>query len=182
MPAKTEFKINLLPQKEFEKSTLGRILKWAISSFRVVVIVTEMVVMAAFLSRFWLDAQNSDLNEEISQKKAIITSFKETESKFRVIQKQVDTFSKISSLTQKSEYLNLITSLTPPRIILNSISNNEEAMQIVGSSGDEQNISQFIKNLSANSKLKDVSLKNIDFGEDNSTAIIFTIGVNISKI
>ena len=34
-------------------------------------------------------------------------------------------------------------------------------MQIVGSSGDEQNISQFIKNLSANSKLKDVSLKTL---------------------
>jgi len=180
--AKKEFKINLLPQKEFERSTLGRILKWALSSFRVIVIVTEMIVMAAFLSRFWLDATNSDLNETISQKKAVIASFAETEKKFRTFQKQIDIFSKITSSTPKSEYANLITSLTPADVILNSISDSEDSVQIMGYSGSEQNISQFIKNLSSAGKFKDVSLNKISSGEDNSSAIVFTIWAGISEI
>lgn len=180
--AKKELKINLLPQKEFERSTLGRILKWAVSSFRIIVIVTEMIVMAAFLSRFWLDATNSDLNDTILQKKAIITSFTETENKFRTFQKQIDIFTKITSLTQKSEYLNLITSLTPADVILNSISDSEDSVQIIGYSGSEQNISQFIKNLSSAGKFKDVSLNKIDSSEDNSSAIVFTIRAGISEI
>ena len=65
MPAKKEPEINLLPQEEFEGSVIGRILKWGLSTFRIIVIIVEMVVMAAFLSRFWLDAKNSDLNEDI---------------------------------------------------------------------------------------------------------------------
>lgn len=182
MPAKKEFKINLLPQKEFERSSLGRILKWALSSFRIIVIVTELIVMAAFLSRFWLDAKSSDLNDAISQKKAIITSFAETEKKFRAFQKQIDIFTKITSSTPKSEYVNLITSLTPTDLILNSISDNEDSLQIIGYSSSEQNISQFIKNLSSAGKFKDVSLNKIASGEDNSSAIVFTIRAGISEI
>lgn len=182
MPAKKEIKVNLLPQKEFERSTLGRILKWAVSSFRIIVIVTEMIVMAAFLSRFWLDANNSDLNDAISQKKAVIASFAETENKFRTFQKQIDVFSKITSLSQKSEYLSLITSLTPPEVTLNSISDSENSVQITAYSGSEQKISQFIKNLSSNSKFKDVSLSKINSGEDNPSLIVFTIKAGISEI
>lgn len=182
MPAKKEFKINLLPQKEFERSTVGRILKWALSSFRMIVIVTELIVMAAFLSRFWLDAESSDLNDTILQKKAIITSFAETEKRFRTFQKQIDVFNKIASLPQKSEYLNLITSLTPVDVILNSISDSENSVQIVGYSDSEQNISQFIKNLSSNSKFKDVSLNKIDSAEGSSSTIVFTIRAGVSEI
>ena len=183
MPAsKKEIKINLLPQKEFERSTLGRILKWAVSSFRIIVIVIEMIVMGAFLSRFWLDAENSDLNNEISQKKAVISSFAEVENKFRIFQKQIEIFTKISSFAQQSEYINIITSLAPKEIVLNSISDNENSVQIIGMSGNEQNISQFIKNLSSNDKFKDVSLSRVDSSEDNPSAIVFTIKASISEI
>ncbi len=179
--AKKELKINLLPQKEFERSTLGRILKWALSSFRMIVIATELIVMAAFLSRFWLDATNSDLNETISQKKAVIASFAETEKKFRTFQKQIEVFAKSTASTQKSEYLNLITSLIPSGVILSSITDNENSVQIVGYSGGEQYISQFLKNLSSAGKFKDVSLNKIDASEDDPPAIIFTIRADLSE-
>ena len=138
--------------------------------------------MAAFLSRFWLDANSSDLNDAISQKKSIITSFKETEDEFRIFQKRIDIFSKTASLTLKSEYVSLITSLIPTEVVLNSISNNESSVQIVGYSGSERNISQFIKNLSAAGKFKGVSLNKIDSSEDNPSLIVFTIKANISEI
>lgn len=179
MPAKKDIKVNLLPQKEFERSTLGRILKWAVSSFRIIVIITEMLVMAAFLSRFWLDANNSDLNEEINQKKAVIASFSQTEGEFRSFQKRIDVFAKITSLTQQSEYLNLITSLTPAEVTLSSVSDSEGTIQIKAYSRSEQKISQFIKNLSSVDKFKNVALNKIDSNEDDPSAIIFTIKADI---
>ena len=53
MSARKE-EINLLPQKGFEATTAGRILAWILSTFRIIVIITELLVMVAFLSRFWL--------------------------------------------------------------------------------------------------------------------------------
>ncbi len=54
--------INLLPQEEFAVSTLGRILAWLMSTFRYIVIAVEMVVMLAFLSRFWLEWNTHDVD------------------------------------------------------------------------------------------------------------------------
>src|SRR3989344_780469 len=84
--SKEQIKINLIPQDEFESSTFGRVLKWALSTFRIMVIVTELLVMSAFLSRFWLDARNSDLNEEIEIKKAQIGAYQDVEDSFRKYQ------------------------------------------------------------------------------------------------
>src|SRR3989344_5652085 len=102
MPAKKEKQklINLLPQEEFTASTLGRILTWLLSSFRIIVIVSEMVVMGAFVSRFWLDAKNADLSDDIEQKQAVVTSFSDFEQQFRSIQKKLLIF---SSLSKSSE-------------------------------------------------------------------------------
>ncbi len=71
---KKKRRINLLPQEEFAASILGRVLAWLLSSFRAIVSLTEMTVMIAFLSRFWLDAKSADLNELIRQKQPVIAS------------------------------------------------------------------------------------------------------------
>ena len=81
--------INLLPQKGFASTTAGRILAWILSTFRIIVIVTEIIVMVAFLSRFWLDAQNTDLDEEITQKQALIAASLGFEKRFKQTQSVV---------------------------------------------------------------------------------------------
>lgn len=172
---KKEPKINLLPQKEFEKSTLGRTLRWALSSFRIIVIMTEMFVMAAFLSRFWLDAKNSDLNELLLQKKGIIQSFQEVEREFRLAQKRIDIFSKMTAENPKPEYVKMIASFVPPDITLNSISENQDLIQITGFSGSEQGVAQFIVNLESAKEFKEVTLSSLDSDKENQSLVTFTI-------
>ncbi|KKR69678.1 MAG: hypothetical protein UU12_C0039G0005 [Candidatus Woesebacteria bacterium GW2011_GWA2_40_7b] len=94
--------INLLPQEEFDVSTLGRILKWAMGTFRIIVIVTEMIVMTAFLSRFWLDAQNSDLNDAIAIKTAQISAQSDFEKQFRILQHKLSIFKTLTDSPQAS--------------------------------------------------------------------------------
>ena len=79
--------INLLPKEEFAASTWGRILTWLLSTFRIIVIFTEVIVMAVFLSRFWLDAKANDLNELLRKNQAILKTTTEFENEFRDIQK-----------------------------------------------------------------------------------------------
>ena len=94
--AQKKSEINLLPQEEFASSTLGRVLTWLLSTFRIIVIATEIIVMAVFLSRFWLDAKANDLNELIRKNQAVLGTTVEFENEFRNIQKKLDTFSKTS--------------------------------------------------------------------------------------
>jgi hypothetical protein len=82
--------INLLPQEEFESSIIGRILRWAMGTFRIIVIITEIIVMGAFLSRFWLDAQNSTLSDGIKIKSSQIQSLADIEKEFRNIQSKLN--------------------------------------------------------------------------------------------
>lgn len=180
MPAKKQAKINLLPQKEFETSTLGRLLRWALSSFRIIVIVTEMFVMGAFLSRFWLDAKNSDLNELLDQKKAVIAASAEVEKEFKDNQKRLTIFSKITSQSPSSETIQTIASFLPPEVSLTSVSLGEKLIQISGSSANEMGIAQFIANLESSKKFKEVGLAQVGSDKENQTRIGFSVKVTLN--
>lgn len=141
-------KINLLPQKGFSSTTTGRILAWILSTFRVIVIVTEIIVMIAFLSRFWLDAQNTDLTEEIDLKKSILSSYQTFEDEFKKTQSQIvtyDTF--LKGRIEFTSMLNSIRQYLPNDVILTAISFSDTQVTISGYSPNEISIEQFRVNL-----------------------------------
>ncbi len=175
MPAKKEKGINLLPQNEFEASITGRVLRWALSTFRFIVIITELVVMGAFLSRFWLDAQNSDLNETIKQKVGIISSYQDIENKFNLAQKKLAIVSGIAKQTSRTEEIKIISSYLPPDVSLISISSDSVSSQIEGISGSEQSIAQLIANLETQKQFGQIELSRLDTDKENQSYIIFTI-------
>jgi hypothetical protein len=173
--------INLIPQDEFESSDFGRILKWALSTFRVMVIVTELVVMSAFLSRFWLDARNSDLNDEINTSKSQITAYKNVESEFRSVQDRVSIARILYIEPKLSNILSNITKLVPQDVFLTSISNTGDQIQMKASSFTEQSIAQFLINLDTDKDLKNVSLTQVSSDIENSATTLFTISAEIKK-
>ncbi len=169
--------INLLPQEEFSISILGRILNWAMGTFRIIVIITEMIVMAAFLSRFWLDAQNSDLNNSIKIKSAQIADQADLEKEFRNIQSKLSIVQQIYAAVPPSQRIDAITSKLPTGVILTAISVMGNSAQIKGNSGTELGIAQFIANLKADTSLKSVDLGQISSSETNLGQTIFSINI-----
>lgn len=179
MPAKKENKINLLPQEEFAASTFGRILAWALGSFRIIVIITEMIVVIAFLSRFWLDAEASDLNDAIKQKKAIISSMATVEKQFRTVQERLTIFSSITKTDKPvSSLMAKIISFLPSDVVLSNISASGNLVQIKGASASERSIAQFIVNLKSASDFSDVSLVSADTDTDNVGQLNFNIKIS----
>ncbi len=170
--------INLLPQEEFEASTLGRILRWAMTTFRIIVIVTEMIVMAAFLSRFWLDSQNSDLTDEIKIQTAQIAVQSDFETEFTNFQKQLTVFKEIDKSTKYSGVLLKITTSVPSEITLESISVQDNSAQIKGTALSEVGIAQYSSNLKADKFFKKVSLGQINSSQNNESLTVFNLDLN----
>lgn len=170
--------INLLPQEEFDASILGRILKWAMGSFRIIVILTEMVVMAAFLSRFWLDAKNSDLDSSIKIASAQISTQSDFEKEFRGVQQKLSIFKQITADATESGKFDLVSSKIPGDLVLSSISVQGGVTQIKGTAGSETGIAQFISNLKSSPLVKKVDLDSIGSLEQNQSLLTFLISVS----
>lgn len=170
--------INLLPTEEFDASIIGRVLKWAMSTFRIIVIITEMVVMGAFLSRFWLDAQNSDLTESIKIRTAQIEALKDTEDTFRDIQNKLSVFKTIATAPRPSDRIELIASKIPQEIFLTNVSISDDTASVKGSSASEVGIAQFIANLKTEKSFKKISLGAVSSAEDNANLTIFNLKIS----
>lgn len=169
--------INLLPQEEFEASTVGRILKWAMGTFRIIVIVTEMIVMGAFLSRFWLDAQNSDLNDAIRIKNAQISAQGDFEKEFRGVQSKLAIIKALSTGGKDSDQIDLLVSKMPADVTLSSLSIDSSTIQIKGVGNSELGVSQYITNLKANKAFRNVDLISLNSSVENSNTNAFTIQI-----
>lgn len=181
MPIRKAKQINLLPLDDFESSTFGRILKWALSSFRVMVIITELVVMSAFLSRFWLDARNSDLNDGINVNKSQVVAFEDVEKNLRNYQKKLSISREMYLDPNHSEIVEEISKYMPEDITLSSIQKNNNGIQIKASSLSESSIAQFLVNLTSNNNYTDVNLSQVASSVDNSFVTTFTITATYNK-
>lgn len=177
MPKNKSF-INLLPQEEFDASTLGRVLKWAMGTFRIIVIITEMIVMAAFLSRFWLDAQNSDLAESIKTKTAQIESQSDFEKQFRIIQTKLAIFKAINQEVKPSAKIGEIASNLPADLLLSAISLQTDGALIRGSASSEVGIAQFAGNLGGKESIKKVEILSLSTSEDKPGLTNFSIKIS----
>lgn len=78
--------ISLLTQPPFELTLWGRLVNWLTTVGRFIIVFTELIVLGAFISRFWLDRKNSDLSEAVRQYRAILESSVDFEKEFRFLQ------------------------------------------------------------------------------------------------
>ncbi len=160
--------INLLQKEDFSTTTVGRILSWILSTFRIIVIVTEILVMLAFLSRFWLDAQNTDLNELIKQKQAVLASSLPFEEDFKDTQSRLAVFSDFAKEEGIiADFFTIISSRLPPDVLLNSITYTPGGIEIEGFAVNEKSIQQFIVNLYAEDAIEEVTLGEVAFSLEN---------------
>lgn len=181
MASKRSQPVNLLPKEDFERTTLGRIMKWALTSFRIIVIVVEFVVIAGFLLRFWLDVQISDLEDEITQKSAYISSQASFEKEFRALQTKITLLKQITAEDNLSLPLfSLVTESLPTDTQLTSFTRKADLILINGATLNENSIAGFISNLEAKDKVDSVTLQQISTS-DTGLLIEFSLEVRLSR-
>jgi Tfp pilus assembly protein PilN len=162
MAKKEKGAINLLPQEVFAGTTAGRVLSWLLSTFRTIVILVEVVVVSAFISRFFLDAKNSDLDEAIKLNEQIIASNQTFEKDFKNIQSRLQTYGEFEQKKlETAEVVEKITPYLPPDVLLNSITIEDDKLNLSGESPSEQSIQQLLVNLNSIETLENVILTNV---------------------
>lgn len=168
-------KVNLLVREGFEYTTLGRVLTWALSAGRVIVILTELVVIAAFLSRFWLDRVLTDLNEANNNKRKQIEASGRFENDFRALQDRLVNYKKLAQKTEDSAKISQIASLLPADVSLKRISISKKDLQVTGFSLSEGGLAGLIKGLADSKKYENVQLDGLSLSTEGQQGFVFTI-------
>ena len=182
--------LSLLPDADNPNSLSARVFKWLTTIGRWVIVLTELFVIVAFISRFWLDRKNSDLSEVIRQRQAILASSQDFEAEFNSFQKRLNYirnfYQNQPDYVQKIEYL---VKSTPGDLSYKNISikqdKKDNKITIVASlvAFNEKSIIDFINNLKLNPNIETFSINNIEkkSNENNFSVLISVIFSNLKK-
>ena len=177
MPKK---EINLLPKEEFEKKPLGKFLIWALNVGRWIVIVTELIVILAFLSRFKLDRDIADLYESIRTKQAIIAASASFEKDFRFFQNRLATIDQLTRDQFKTgEIIAAVAAATPPEVALDTLSVEKQELKLSGLALSETGLKVLINALSSSPLFSEIELGNVGRKLETDAAIKFNLTAKI---
>lgn len=160
MPA-TSVTVNLLGSDDLDHSPQGRIVQWALTYGRYIMIGTEIVVLLAFISRFSLDRKLTDLKEEISQKQAILEANLAFEEDIRNLQSKIAQIQTL--LKDQNKPIDLFTRIRtfiPPDVYLESLEIQQEEIRGKAIAATTQGFSQLLTNLGSSKEIG-----NVDIGE-----------------
>lgn len=168
--------IEFLPQEEWEKKPIGKFLKWALTVGRYIVITTELIVILAFLSRFKLDRDLTDLNENVKQKQAIVASSTSLEKNFRFLQKRLAAIEKLRKSQLEAEgVLNELASLTPIDVSFSDLAIKKREVNLTAIALSEAGLATFLNNLKSSPRLTNLSVSRLTLGDTEALGIKFQL-------
>lgn len=177
MPA-AKLGINLLNPDPFKTSVVGKVMLWALSIGRYIVVFTELIVILSFVSRFKLDRDLTDLNTEIVRQKAIIESYGDLESIVRDLQKQLAFINRELESPQPETYLDLVVPLMPIDVKLNEMQMSGDLVKIDATALSQTGFKQFIRGLERTPQVKGIELSQVA-SENASNNINFELTISV---
>ncbi len=153
--------VDFVPKDPFYDTILGKILSWALSVGRYIVVFTELVVILSFLSRFQLDRQVTDLNGELMQKQSIIESYGSLENDVREVQKKIETYKQLKTRKPIKEIFTTLSAVTPQGIEYTTLSLKSSGLRINGIAQSTNALSQFLYNIQIHPEISNVVVQKI---------------------
>jgi hypothetical protein len=158
---------NSLPSINFVKNQqaplFDRLMDWILTIGRLIVIITEVIAIGAFVYRFSLDEKITELHSEIKQKENIISVFKNDESKYRNLQDRIALAANSSAKGIKvSQTITDIVNLIPSQVIVNSLIFNKDKLNIGADVISAASLTSFINPLKNYPNIKSISIDDIE--------------------
>ncbi|KKP80404.1 MAG: hypothetical protein UR81_C0030G0006 [Candidatus Levybacteria bacterium GW2011_GWB1_35_5] len=166
--------INLI--KDQKSDLVERIINWSLGVGRILIIVTELIALGAFLWRFGLDQQLVDLHTEIKQKQAIVSAFKKNEEEYRNLQDRLAISSNFTQTSAKRvQVYKDILALTASGIIFSKISLDSNRLVIEINADSVSSLSNFTNSLKAYPEIEAVSIDKI---ETKTSSAVIVVGIS----
>lgn len=173
--------INLLPRDAFETSTIGVVLEWSLVFGKWAVILTQLIVMGAFLYRFTLDRTLTDLRKTIDKDVAVIKSYDQIERDFVLAQKQV-TQAK-ATLTSQDLILNTlndINKITPNEVWFDRITLTPSSLAMTAYAASLPSFGQFLTSVQADPLFSSVRVAKIESSAAKGAQMQFEISMSLT--
>lgn len=169
MSARKSQDLNLLPKTEFELSFWGRFLKWSLSTGRYIIILTELVVIIAFISRFKLDHDLSDLGDAIAGKQALLEASSNTEKILRLTQARLSEIDlRLKNQSNSAVVLERINSIFPPTSSMINFVYSGNQLTLTGIVTSESDLGLIMEQLNKDKMYKTVALISVNTEPDNN--------------
>jgi len=129
-----EGSINLLTASIEPQGKWDRIYSWTKNTAKYVVIVTELVVLAAIGVRFMLDGRINDLDKEIRTQKALLDGRQQEDQEVRRFAVALDSISELEQTDYTlTQYYKKIQDLIPTTVQVNALSVQISQVSLSGS-------------------------------------------------
>jgi len=155
--------INLLPKSAFDVSTGGKVLRWALTAGRYIIVLTELVVILAFISRFKLDQDISNLSNSIEGKKNILVAMAKMEEDFRGTQFRLKSAGKmLTNQLQAGKELGGIVAQMPEEMLVSNLEVNKGEIKLTGQVLSEAGLGEFLRKLRTGGEWKSLDLVSVN--------------------
>ncbi len=157
--------INLLPRDDFESSTLGVVLGWALVFGKWCVIITQLIVMGTFLWRFSLDRRLTDLRKEIAKEVAIVKSYDQIERDFTLAQKQVGQIKKsMNDMDKMTAAITEMEKLIPAEVWLDKMTVNTKEVALTAYAANLGGFGTLINRVQISPMISQVRVSSVESG------------------
>ena len=178
--------LDLLKSQGTPQQLFTKFLGWALSAGRYLIIFVEIIVLAAFLTRFKFDAELSDTKEAIENQIPYIDSLAPDEVKIRRLQFQIATIKeKKKQLLDFSQVFEAISNQVPAGITLTNIGIEQSLgglnVRLSGKATNDLELASFVAGLKGDSKFSGISLKSVAL-EGGFISFTITGPINLSGV
>jgi hypothetical protein len=151
--------INLLRR---QANVVERFLSWSLTIGRLVVILTEVIALGAFIYRFSLDSQLIDLHSKISQEQTVVNYLKDSEATYRNLQDRLTNAAKFSDLgTARFKAYMDIASFAPRGLAFTNLSLFEDRVRIEANIDSINSLNTFVNSLKKYPSIDTISIDKI---------------------
>lgn len=168
--------VNLVPKDPFFDTAVGKILRWALSIGRYIVMFTELIVVLSFVTRFYLDRKMTDVNKQVSQKKAVIKSYADFEKDFRDLQEKAAQYEQVVQQENIVDTFPLLAQVIPDGINLDELVLFPDKISLSGTVISQQSLNVMINNLQISPDFSNVVVSKIE-AEGGTTSSGFTFSL-----
>lgn len=154
-----------------------RILAFALTIGRMLIIVTEAIALGAFLYRFGLDRQLVDLHDKISQEQAIVKLLQKDELIYRNLQNRLSLENQIAANSSTDiSIFQTITDMLPSDMTTTLFAITPTDVKIEGTVPSLISLSTFVKKLKSYSAVARIS---VDKLENKTTEGVISISLSV---
>lgn len=153
---------------------------WSITIGRGIIVLTELVALAALSYRFIIDRQIVDLHDQIKSAETLLKIQTKQENDYRDLQSRLNNIKNIDETTNNKVTIlaAVLQNLTKNQVTTNKLVLNENSLVLGGNAPSIFSLADLVDNLKSQ---KNVDLINISRVNSLQQGINFEMSVNIKK-